>query len=126
MSSFLFAFLALLTNAAADQSGGPRLVANTAYEASGVSPGWRLAIGEHIVLRFAPDADGFVIVQNFPRARRRTVDGLRRWESRTAGGTTMVIEARESPCTQGSENFRDSVTVTIGDRRLTGCGGPRL
>ena len=123
MKPFLIALLALL---AADAATAQRLVANSNYEASGTSPGWRLGIGDHIVLRFAPDQDGFVVVQNFPRARRRTVDGVRRWESRTAGGSIMVIEARESPCTQGGETFRDSVTITQSERRLTGCGGPRL
>jgi hypothetical protein len=127
MNRVLFAFPFLLTaGLAAAQSAPQRLVADSVYEANGSGPDWRLAIGDRIALRLAPDADGFVVMQYFPRARARNVGEVRRWESRTPGGTTIVIEARRAPCTLGDQAFRDSVTIVTGDRRLSGCGGPRL
>ena len=125
MKSLLFAFpLLAATSAATAQS--PRLVANQNYEARGERPGWRLAIGDRIVLRMDPDEDGFAMVQYFPRVRARNVDGVRRWESRTGGGSVMVIEARQERCALGGVLYRDTVTVTQGPRRLSGCGGPQL
>lgn len=118
--------LPLLLAAGAASAQSQRLVANQNYEARGQHPGWRLGIGERIVLRMDPDQDGFAMLQYFPRARGRNADGMKRWESRTAGGSVMVIEARQEPCTLGNERFRDTVTVTQGPRRLSGCGGPRL
>jgi hypothetical protein len=128
MKSLLFAFPFLFgAGIAASQSRPPRLVANPAYEARGSSPGWQLAIGDRIALRMDPvDAESFVTLQYFPRVRSHNMDGVRRWESRTAGGAIMVIEARQEPCTLGDTRFRDSVTVTQGPTQLTGCGGPRL
>ena len=124
MKSLLFAFPLLLAAGATAQS--QRLVANQNYEARGERPGWRLGIGDRIVLRMDPDADGFAMVQYFPRVRARNRDGLRRWESRTGGGSVMVIEARQERCTLGDTRYRDSVTVTQGPQRLSGCGGPQL
>ena len=108
------------------QTRPARLVADPVYEANGGAPAWRLAIGDRIALRLGPDADGFVTLRYFPRARGRTTEGVRRWESRTTDGATITIEAREAPCTLGDTQYRDSVTITQGDRRLTGCGGRRL
>ena len=127
MKSVLFAFALLFAaGPATAQSRPSRLVADKSYEARGGGPDWQLAIGDRIALRLSPDADGFVVLQYFPRARRRTANGIRRWESRTPGGTAITIEARQEPCTLGDTRFRDTVTVTTGDRRLNGCGGPRL
>jgi hypothetical protein len=125
MKSFLFAFPLLLAAGAATAQS-PRLVANQNYEARGERPGWRLGIGDRIMLRMDPDQDGFAMVQYFPRARGRNRDGLRRWESRTAGGSVMVIEACQARCTLGGVPYRDTVTVTQGPQRLSGCGGPQL
>ena len=127
MKSLLVAFALLVAaGPAAAQTRPARLVANASYEAGGSGPGWQLAIGDRIALRLSPDADGFVVLQYFPRARARTADGVRRWQSRTPGGATITIEARETPCTLGDTQYRDSVTVTQGDLHLTGCGGRRL
>ena len=126
MKLFLCAFPLLLAAGPALAQSSGRLVANQNYEARGESPGWRLAIGERIALRMDPDADGFAMMQYFPRVRGRNVDGVKRWESRTAGNSVMLIEARQEPCTLGGERYRDSVTVVQGPRRLSGCGGPRL
>lgn len=125
MTRLLFA-LPLLFAAGSASAQSQRLVANQTYGARGEHPGWRLGIGERIVLRMAPDQDGFAMVQYFPRVRGRNVEGIKRWESRTAGGSVMVIEARQEPCTLGGDRFRDTVTVTQGPQRLSGCGGPRL
>ena len=127
MTRFLLALpLLLATVPAIAQDRPARLAANISYEARGVSPGWQLAIGDRIALRMDPDADGFAIRQYFPRARSRSVEGVRRWESRSAGGAVMTIEARRAPCTLGELTFRDTVTIVQGDRRLAGCGGPRV
>ena len=129
MTRRLFAFalpLLLAAGPAPSQTRPGRLVQNVSYEARGAGPGWQLAVGERIALRLAPDADGFAMMQYFPRTRARTTDGVRRWESRTPGGSTIVIEAREQPCTLGAERYRDTVTVTTAERRLAGCGGRRL
>jgi hypothetical protein len=129
MTRFLFAFalpLLLAAGPATAQTRPGRLVADISYEAKGAGPDWQLAVGDRIALRLAPDADGFVVMQYFPRARRRNADGVRRWESRTPGGSTIVIEAREQVCTIGTEHYRDTVTVTTPERHLSGCGGRRL
>jgi hypothetical protein len=129
MTRFLFAFalpLLLAAGPATAQTRQGRLVADISYEAKGSGPDWQLAVGDRIALRLAPDADGFVVMQYFPRARRRNADGVRRWESRTPGGSTIVIEARETPCTIGTDHYRDTVTVTTPERHLSGCGGRRL
>ena len=127
MKSLLVAFpLLFAAGALTAQTRPARLVANPVFEATGNSPVWRLAIGDRIALRLGPDADGFVTLRYFPRARARTTDGVRRWESRTTDGAVITIEAREAPCTVGDTQYRDSVTVTHGAQRLTGCGGRRL
>ena len=127
MKPLLVAFpLLVAAGSLAAQTRPGRLVADPVYEANGSGPTWRLAIGDRIALRMGPDADGFVTLRYFPRARARTTDGVRHWESRTTDGATIMIEAREAPCTLGGTQFRDTVTVTQGDRHLTGCGGRRL
>lgn len=129
MTRFPYAFalpLLLAAGPVTAQTSPGRLAANISYEARGTGPDWQLAVGDRVALRLAPDADGFVAMQYFPRARRRNADGVRRWESRTPGGSTIVIEAREQPCTLGAERYRDTVAVTTADRHLSGCGGPRL
>lgn len=127
MKSVLFAFaLCFAAGSATAQTRPPRLAADISYEARGSGPDWQLAVGDRVALRLGADADGFVVMQYFPRARRRTADGLRRWESRTPGGATIAIEAREAACTIGDTRYRDTVTVTTSDRHLSGCGGPRL
>jgi len=129
MTRLLFAFalpLLLAADPATAQPRSPRLVADASYEARGGNPDWQLAIGSRIALRLAPDADGFVVMQYFPRATSRTRDGVRRWESRTPGGSTIVIEARQVTCTLGSDHYRDTVTVTTPERHFSGCGGRRL
>ena len=129
MTRCLYAFalpLLLAAGPAKAQTRSARLVANVSYEAKGSGPDWQLAVGDRIVLRMGADADGFVAMQYFPRVRPRRAEAIRRWESRTPGGSAIVIEAREEPCTLGAERYRDTVTVTTGDRRLSGCGGRRL
>jgi hypothetical protein len=130
MTRFLFAFalpLLLAAGPATAQTRPARLVANVGYEAKGAGPDWQLAVGERIALRLSPvGEDGFVTLQYFPRGRRHSEDGIRRWESRTPGGATIVIEAREQECTLGTARYRDTVTVTTAERRLSGCGGRRL
>jgi hypothetical protein len=129
MTRLLFAFalpLLIAAGPATAQTRPPRLVAEVAYEAKGSGPDWQLAVGDRIALRLSPEGDGFVTLQYFPRTRGRNADGVRRWESRTPGGATILIEAREQPCALGAEHYRDTVTVTAGERRLSGCGGHRL
>jgi hypothetical protein len=130
MTRLLFAFtlpLLFAAGTAASQTRPARLVTDVAYEAKGAGPDWQLAIGDRIALRLSPAGeDGFVTLQYFPRTRARNVDGIRRWQSRTPGGTTIVIEAREQECTLGAARYRDTVTVTTAERRLTGCGGRQL
>ncbi|WP_395614553.1 hypothetical protein [Allosphingosinicella sp.] len=128
MTRFLYAFalpLLLAAGPATAQTRSGRLVADVAYEAKGSGPAWQLAVGDRIALRLGADADGFVVMQYFPRARPRRTDAVRRWESRTPGGATIVIEAREEACRLGADRYRDTVTVTAGERRLNGCGGRR-
>ena len=127
MKYLLVAFsLLLAAGTLTAQTRPARLVADPVFEATGASPTWRLAIGDRIALRLGPDADGFVTLRYFPRARARNADGVRRWESRTTDGAVIIIEAREATCTLGDTQYRDTVTITQGDRRLTGCGGRRL
>lgn len=130
MTRFLFAFtlpLLFAAGPAPSQDRPARLTANVGYEAKGAGPDWQLAVGDRIALRLSPvGEDGFVTLQYFPRTRGRNADGIRRWESRTAGGATIVIEAREQECMLGGARYRDTVTVTTAERRLTGCGGREL
>jgi hypothetical protein len=130
MTRFLFAFslpLLLAAGAATSQTRPARLATDVAYEAKGAGPDWQLAVGDRIALRLSPvGEDGFVTLQYFPRTRGRNRDGIRRWESRTPGGSTIVIEAREQECTLGPARYRDTVTVTTAERRLSGCGGREL
>lgn len=129
MTRCLFAFalpLLLAAGPVTSQSRPIRLIQDANYEARGDSPNWQVAIGSRIALRLGADADGFVVMQYFARATSRTRDGIRRWESRTPGGAVITIEARREPCTLGDTRYRDSVTVATAERRLNGCGGPRL
>ena len=129
MTRLLFAFtlpLLFAPGAATSQTRPARLATDVAYEAKGAGPDWQLAVGDRIALRLSPVGDGFVTLQYFPRTRARNAEGIRRWESRTPGGATIVIEAREEACTLGTARYRDSVTVTTSERRLTGCGGRQL
>lgn len=130
MKPVLFAFALLVAAGPATAQTRPaRLVPDASYEARGEGPNWQVALGQRVALRLGRDEtreDSMVVLQYFPRARSRTVDGVRRWESRTPGGTTIAIEARREPCTLGDTRYRDSVTVTTAERRLSGCGGPRL
>ena len=127
MTRFLFAFTLLFAAGAAPSQTRPaRLATDVSYEAKGAGPDWQLAIGDRIALRLSPVGDGFVTLQYFPRTRARNADGVRRWESRTPGGATIVIEARAQECTLGTARYRDSVTVTTAERRLSGCGGRQL
>ena len=124
---YLVAFpLLLAAGALTAQTRPARLVADPVFEAAGTGPAWQLAIGDRIALRLGPDADGFVTLRYFPRARASNSEGVRRWQSRTTDGAIITIEARETPCTLGDTQYRDSVTVTQGDLHLTGCGGRRL
>lgn len=130
MTRLLFAFtlpLVLAAGAATSQTRPARLATGVSYEAKGAGPDWQLAVGDRIALRLSPvGEDGFVTLQYFPRTRGRNREGIRRWESRTPGGATIVIEAREQECTLGTEHYRDTVTVTTAERRLSGCGGRQL
>lgn len=130
MTRLLVAFtlpLLFAAGAATAQNRPGRLATDVAYEAKGAGPEWQLAVGDRIALRLSPEReDGFVTLQYFPRTRGRNADGVRRWESRTPGGMTIVIEAREQECTLGVARYRDTVTVTTAERRLTGCGGREL
>lgn len=127
MKSLLVAFpLLLAAGAVSAQTRPARLVADPVLEATGSGPVWRLAVGDRIALRLGPDAEGFVTLRYFPRARGRNAGGVRRWESRTTDGATIVIEAREVPCTVEGTQYRETVTVTQGERHLSGCGGRRL
>ena len=129
MTRLLFAFtlpLLFAAGAAPSQTRPARLATDVSYEAKGTGPDWQLAVGDRIALRLSPEGDGFVTLQYFPRTRGRNADGIRRWESRTPGGTTIVIEARAQECALGTARYRDTVTVTTAERRLTGCGGREL
>jgi hypothetical protein len=123
---FLAFSLLFAAGVATSQTRPARLATDVAYEAKGAGPDWQLAVGDRIALRLSPVGDGFVTLQYFPRTRARNADGIRRWESRTLGGATILIEAREQECTLGAAHYRDSVTVTTAERRLTGCGGRQL
>jgi len=109
---------------------GPRPynpVGDVRYSALGADPYWQLTIGDdRIVLRTAPDPETGQAVPDaiWPRTLPRMQDGVTAWQS-DSGANAIAIEARPGPC--GGENgptWRDSVTVRLGGRELTGCGGP--
>jgi hypothetical protein len=130
MKSVLFAFALLFAaGSATAQTRPPRLVADASYEARGEGPNWQLAIGQRIALRLDRDEareESMTVLQYFPRVVSHTTEGVRRWQSRTPGGATIMIEARREPCTLGPDRYRDTVTVVTAERHLGGCGGPRL
>ncbi len=97
------------------------------YSALGADPYWQLTIGDdRIVLRFAADP-GTVPrpdEQVWPRTLPRTQNGVTTWQSGT-GAAAIAIETRAGPCgAEGGLTWRDSVTVRVGERQLSGCGGP--
>ena len=106
-------------------------VAQVAYSAVGQDPFWMVTIGdESIVLTLgaAGDEDGKARLSSheFPRVLPRTTDGGTRWQS-GEGTAVITVEARPGPCT-GSRGtrYRDSVTLSLSGRQLSGCGGRLL
>ena len=114
----------LLTASAAVAAAPEGLVDNPIYKASG-PPGWTVEIGDDIGLWLRPHFFGgeMSVRRLYPYRPARRWDGIRRWRSRSGGGTIM-IEARRGPCvTPGGAIYEDNVRVVAGRDNLTGCGG---
>ena len=103
-------------------------VAQVEYSAVGRDPFWMVTIGDdRIVLTLgaagAEDGKGRLVSHDFPRVLPRTTSGVTRWQA-GEGTEVITIEARPGPC-PGSRGmrYRDSVTVSLSGRQLSGCGG---
>jgi uncharacterized membrane protein len=100
-------------------------VRDVAYQAMGWNPAWQLAIGDgRIVLRAGDGGE-----RAWPRVLPRTVDGVRIWQS-GAGADGIIVTAQPGPCQSAARagsahvyNYEHHVSVSVGDRRLGGCGG---
>lgn len=96
------------------------------YSAVGADPFWLLTIGDdRILLRHAGDPQSATTPADsvWPRTLPRIVDDVTTWQSEGAAGA-IEIEARAQTCASGGRMFRDTVTIRLPARELTGCGGP--
>lgn len=124
---FLLLLPVLALGACATESRLYNPVRDVRYSAIGADPFWQLTIGDdRIVLRVAADpATGQAPPDAiWPRTLPRIQDGVTTWQS-DSGTASIEIESRPGPC--GSDHgptWRDSVTVRLAGRELTGCGGP--
>ncbi|HEX8572740.1 MAG TPA: hypothetical protein VF759_08310 [Allosphingosinicella sp.] len=119
--------LLALAACAGGRSEPVSLVKRPLYQAVGGPPGWTLSVGrERIVLRLSPDPsegpDAPAIVREYPSPRFGFGHGVKRWDA-GSGTQAIAIEARRTPCRNGSVSFQDEVRVRFGRRELAGCGG---
>ena len=98
----------------------PAQTAQQTYHASGTVPGWTLLI-DHGVISFLADRGRTRVIAPAPVARP-SFNGLRYVTPR------ITVDVTYARCIDGRTGaaFHDRVTVMVGRRSFSGCGGEKL
>lgn len=93
---------------------------HTIFRALGQEPGWVITIDDSLVVRW--DYDEHRVTVPVPQAQLE--DGVTRYAF-THDGTQFTIVVRDTTCgdTMSDRDYPSTVELTIGERKLNGCGG---
>jgi putative lipoprotein len=112
-----------ICEAEASQPWVDACIRGVTYRAVGQEPGWVLEIGPQRIMLLETD---------YGEHRHEGVlnppdrEGRRLSYTASAGGASVTITIEEEPCQDimSGEAFPTSVSVTVDDRQLDGCGRP--